>query len=259
MKVACWNVNSINTRSGHLLEHIDKHDPDLILLQEIKCEEKDFPRDQFSHLPYNIEIVGQKTYNGVAIFSKYKIDEVKTTFSNNPCADQARFLEVCFDSDVGYSRVISVYVPNGGEIGSDKFKMKLDFLKSFRLYLNKISSKDENIIIGGDFNVAPFDIDVHAPKHLQHTTCFTDQERMLMRSILNDKWLDLFRLQHPNKNEYSWWDYRSRAFEHNQGMRIDMILGNSRAADRLQDFVMDASERGKEKPSDHIPITASFA
>jgi exodeoxyribonuclease-3 len=153
---------------------------------------------------------------------------------------------------------MSVYVPNGGEINSDKFKMKLDFLRSLRLYLKKLESSDENIIIGGDFNVAPFDIDVHAPEHLQHTTCFTEEERILMRSILNDKWLDLYRLQYPNKNEYSWWDYRSRAFEHNQGMRIDLILGNSKASDRLSDFIMDSEERAKEKPSDHIPIMACF-
>lgn len=258
MKIACWNVNSINTRYGHLLSWIEKNDPDLVLLQEIKCEARDFPRSEFSHLPYNIEIHGQKTYNGVTIFSKYPIDEVKTSFSNNPCPEQARFLEVCFDSDIGYSRVMSVYVPNGGEVGSEKYKIKIDFLKSFRQYLNKISSRDENIMIGGDFNVAPYDIDVHAPEHLQHTTCFTEEERILMRSILNSNWHDLYRLKYPNKSEYSWWDYRSRAFEHNQGMRIDLILGNSRVADRLQDFVMDAEERGKEKPSDHIPISASF-
>lgn len=258
MKVAAWNVNSINTRHTHLLEWINTHDPDLILLQEIKCEEKDFPHDAFSHLPYNISIIGQKTYNGVAIFSKFPVDDIKSSFTNNPCSDQARFLEISFAADNEYYRVISVYVPNGSEINSDKFKMKLEFLKSLRAYLKKINTTEENIIIGGDFNVAPFDIDVYAPEHLQHTTCFSEEERILMRSILNENWIDLYRLKHPSKNEYSWWDYRSRAFEHNKGMRIDLILGNSKVADKLQDFEMHTEERGKEKPSDHVPIMASL-
>lgn len=254
MKIACWNVNSIKSRSLQVLEWIAKEDPDILMLQELKCEEAAFPMLEFSHLNYNYAISGQKTYNGVAILSKYPIDEIKTNFEGNPIPDQARFVEITFNADIGYSRAICVYVPNGGEVNSEKFEIKIEFYKAFRKYLQSIKSNDEYIMIGGDYNVAPFDIDVYEPAHLQHSTCFTLTERELFRSILNDGWLDLYRLNNPYEEEFSWWDYRARGFEHNKGMRIDMILGNPKFANQMEDFTMDREVRGKEKASDHIPI-----
>lgn len=254
MKIASWNVNSVKSRLAQVLNWLETNSPDILLMQELKCEEMAFPYEAFSHLPYNHVIVGQKTYNGVSIFSKYPLDNVKTNFPENPCPEQARFVEATFSTKDDFYRIISVYVPNGGEIHSDKFEIKLKFLKALKIYLSSINSREENIIIGGDFNVAPFDIDVYAPEHLQHTTCFTVQERALMRSILNDNWFDLYRILYPEQSEYSWWDYRARAFEHNQGMRIDMILGNPRVGDRIKEFTMDKEVRALEKASDHAPI-----
>jgi exodeoxyribonuclease-3 len=193
----------------------------------------------------------------VAILSKYPLEDIKTNFEGNPIPDQARFVEVTFKAEIGFCRAICVYMPNGGEVNSDKFQIKIEFYKAFRKYLQSIKSIDEYIIVGGDFNVAPFDIDVYEPSHLQHSTCFTLKERELMRSILNNGWLDLYRIIHPNKEEFSWWDYRSRGFEHNKGMRIDMILGNPKFADIMEDFIMDREVRGQEKSSDHIPIMVS--
>ena len=198
MKVICWNVNSINSRIEHVLELLKEEDPDILLLQELKCEELKFPYIAFSHLPYNISVNGQKTYNGVAIFSKYKVDEKSINFPNNPIEEQARFIEVSFDSPVGFSKYISIYVPNGGEVGSKKFIQKIAFLKSLTEYLEHLQSLSINILIGGDFNIAPFDIDTYNPALLKESTCFTLEERQLMRIILNSGYIDLFRLQNPN-------------------------------------------------------------
>lgn len=257
-KIASWNINSIRSKIGHVQEFLKEHDPDILLLQETKCENHQFPHDDFSTTPYNISIHGEKSYNGVTIFSKFIIDEVKTDFPNNPCSHQARFIEIACNTPIGYSKIICVYVPNGGEVGSDKFKLKLDFYDALTDYLEEIKSREENIIIGGDFNVAPFDIDVYDPAALEQTTCSTLIEKQKLRCLLNFGWHDLYRIQAPKTQEFSWWDYRAGAFPRNNGMRIDMILANSIATDKLSNFIMDKSYRAKDKPSDHIPIIAIF-
>ena len=258
MKIVSWNVNSIKARLETVLKWIEANDPDILMLQELKCEESAFPYDAFSHLSYNYAIVGQKTYNGVAILSKYPIDEIITDLPGGPCPEQARFVAIGCSSPIGYLRAINIYVPNGGEVGSDKFDIKLKFLPALKEYLRKIHKYDEHIIIGGDFNVAPFDIDVYDPKELENSTCFTLQERKLMREILNDNWHDLYRLMHPTANEYSWWDYRAGGFARNHGMRIDFLLGNASIAKYVSDVLIDKQIRGEEKASDHAPVTVHF-
>lgn len=258
LKIVSWNINSIRSKINHVLEFLKEHDPDILLLQETKCENHQFPHENFSATPYNVSIHGEKSYNGIAIFSKFIIEEVKTDFPGNPCSHQARFMEIACNTHIGYSKIICVYVPNGGEVGSDKFSLKLDFYDAFTCYLKSIKSREENIIIGGDFNVAPFDIDVFDPSALENTTCSTLIEKQKFRQILNLGYHDLYRICAPNTQEFSWWDYRAGAFQKNQGMRIDMILGNSAAADKISSFIMDKSYRAKDKPSDHIPIIAIF-
>lgn len=258
-KIATWNVNSIRSRLGHVTDFLQEQDPCILLLQETKCTNDQFPHEQFSALPYNISIYGQKSYNGVAIFSKYPIDEVKTDFAGNPCPEQARFLEITCQTPIGYSRIISVYVPNGGEVASDKFAMKLEFLSALTSYLSTIENADENLIIGGDFNVAPFDIDVYDPAALVNTTCFTEVEKNKMRILLNEGFEDLYRLKHPDEQEFSWWDYRAAGFARNLGMRIDFLLGNGNVLGKLRACYMDKSHRGKPQPSDHIPVVAHFS
>lgn len=258
MKVATWNVNSIRSRLEHSVSFLKQQDPCLLLLQETKCIDDLFPHDQFSNMPYNISINGQKSYNGVAIFSKYPIDEVKTDFVGNPCPEQARFLEVTCSTPIGYSRIISVYVPNGGKVGSEKFNMKLEFLSSFTSYLNSIDANDENLIVGGDFNVAPFDIDVYDSTVLANTTCFTEIEKNKMRLLLNMGFEDLYRLANPGSQEFSWWDYRAAGFQRNLGMRIDFLLGNNNVLSKLKACYIDTSLRSKPQPSDHAPVIAEF-
>lgn len=258
LKVASWNVNSIRSRIDHVLEFLQDESPDFLLLQETKCEDAQFPDDAFASLPYNILKSGQKSYNGVAILSKIPVDEIKTDFPGNPCSDQARFIEIACTTSIGYSSIISVYVPNGSEIGSDKFAVKLEFYDALTSYLLSIKKHDEHIIIGGDFNVAPFDIDVYSVLDLQNALCFSAPEKNKFRGLLNQGFEDLYRLSHTNVQEFSWWDYRAGGFEKNLGLRIDMILGTISAANVLSDCFIATRYRGLDKPSDHAPVVAVF-
>ena len=259
LKIVTWNVNSVNVRLQHLIELIQKHDPDIICLQELKCINENFPTEALSHLPYNLYFHGQKSYNGVAILSKIPADDIKTDFPSNPIPEQARFIEATFNTEIGYARVISLYAPNGGEVGSDKFKIKLEFYDAFTDYIKSIKSFEEKMFIGSDYNIAPFDIDVYSPEKLENSTCATYIEKQKLRTILNLGFIDNFRIKYPEKQEFSWWDYRAGAFEQNQGMRIDTILSTSNAVEYLNDCTIDYKTREKPKPSDHAPVIAEYS
>lgn len=258
-KIVTWNVNSIKTRVDQLIGFINVHNPDIICLQELKCEEKSFPLDFLSHLPYNFYIHGQKTYNGVAILSKFPADEIKVDFLNNPLPDQARFIEICFSNFLGLCRIVCLYAPNGGEVGGDKFRTKLEFYDQFISYVSSLISYDEKLFICSDFNIAPFDIDVHNPEMLKADTCFTYTEKAKMRTLLNLGLVDNFRITHQAKKEFSWWDYRAGAFEQNKGMRIDSIISTTNSIRFLEDCFIDYKMRTLEKPSDHAPVVAIYA
>jgi exodeoxyribonuclease-3 len=254
VKIINWNVNSINSRIDHLVDLLKKEDPDIVLLQEIKCEESGFPYLMLSDFSYEIAISGQKSYNGVAIFSKYKIQSVKKHFPNNPLVDHARFIEIECETDFGMTKIVSLYAPNGGEVGSEKFVQKFAFYKEFNQYLNQFHNQKENIIIGGDFNIAPFDIDVYNAKNLQNSTGFTLDEKQILRKIFNEGFCDLYRLKNPFSKEFSWWDYREGGFEQNKGMRIDFIISNIEIAYHLKEAKLLKEYRSRIKPSDHIPL-----
>lgn len=257
-KIVTWNVNSIKVRLNLLREFIIEHNPDIVCLQELKCETDKFPSEELSDLPYNLYIHGQKTYNGVAILSKIPADEVVTEFFGNPIPEQARFIECSFNTPIGYTRIISLYAPNGGEVGSDKFEIKLNFYDAFTNYINSKKSFEEKLFIGSDYNIAPFDIDVHSPDKLRDSTCFTLTEQRKLRTILNSGFIDNFRAKYPTKREFSWWDYRAGAFEQNKGMRIDTIISTSNALQNLEDCIIDYKTREKEKPSDHAPVIGIY-
>jgi exodeoxyribonuclease III len=254
IKIAVWNVNSIKARLTNFIEWAEATQPDFILLQELKCEEHKFPFEQLESLNYNYAINGQKTYNGVAILSKYPLEEINKNFAGDPDPTHARFIEACAQTEAGYIRLISLYVPNGGEVGSDKFKYKLDFYDKFEKYLESKKSFDEILIVGGDYNVAPEEIDVYDVRGLQNSTCFTLQERRKLRSLFNLGFEDAYRFLHPNKAEFTWWDYRGNSFAHNKGMRIDHFLLSPKAVDLLDKCYIDSETRGKDTASDHAPI-----
>ena len=257
MKIACWNVNSIRVRQEILEDFLSRENPDILMLQELKCQEPQMPN--FDALSYNIVGSYQKTYNGVAIFSKYPIDEVKTDFDGNPDPEQARYIEISCITEIGYCRFICVYVPNGGEIGSDKFSYKLKFYDALTKYVQKLGHNDELLFVSGDYNVAPNDIDVYDPSGLREHVCFTLLEREKLYKLKNEcRLLDAYRLLYPLKSEFTWWDYRGGGFSHNKGMRIDHILLNPFAANMLKDCYIDLTAREKPKTSDHAPIIATF-
>ncbi len=253
--IVSWNINSVKSRLENLIKFIHLHQPDVLLLQEIKCEKHNFPFLELEDLGYNIAVNGQKSYNGVAILSKSPIEDTFSTLIKEPLfEDHARYIE-SFTSVHGLNlRVASVYVPQGTEVGSDRFDFKLRFYKALENRYKELLMQDELLVAGGDYNVAPEEIDVYNPKRLDGTLGFHIEERKAFRSILNSSMKDSFRIANPLIHEYSWWDYRSSGWEHNKGMRIDQILISPTAANHLQSAGIYSEVRGWPKTSDHAPI-----
>jgi exodeoxyribonuclease-3 len=255
MKIVAWNVNSIKSRLTHLKDFILAQNPDVILLQELKCQHADFPWMDIQALGYNPLVKGQKTYNGVAIISKEKAELIADHLPGDGEDDHARYIE----ARVGNTRVISVYVPNGQAVGSDKFAYKLKFFERLFVHAKNLLQTEERIAIGGDFNVALDPLDLFDVKVNEGSILFHPQERAGLRRLLNLGYVDAFRALHPDKEEYSWWDYRAGAFERDLGFRIDYMLLSPQAADHLAEAGMDKSTRALEKPSDHIPVWATLS
>jgi exodeoxyribonuclease-3 len=257
--VATWNVNSLKARMQHLLEWIQESPTDIILLQETKCEDVNFPVMEIESAGYNLAFHGQKSYNGVAILSKYPIDEVIRGLPGNEDDPQARYIESVISLPETAIRVASVYVPNGNEVGSEKFQHKMRFFERLNTHLTSLFPAEEAVIIGGDFNVGAFAQDVYDPKRLDGTVCYHADERAHMRTILNAGWRDTWREMHPAQQQFSWWDYRGGAYQRGHGLRIDYLLSNPVATDAMQDCVIDESPRRKEKPSDHTPVVVTLS
>lgn len=261
IKIASWNVNSINARLENLLFWLKTQSPDVALLQEIKCEENNFPLQPIIDLGYQVQISGQKSYNGVAILSKFPLQDVmKNLDQNDP---QSRYIEAVVNIPNSPSiRVASIYIPNGGaELlpnqkvnESDKFIYKIKFFDGLKNHLRNLAKYNEIAVFGGDYNIALDDIDVYDPKGLKNTVCFHDDERRKMREILNIGYQDSFRMMNPNSQNFSWWDYRGNSFAYNKGMRIDYLLTSPQASDLLKKAYMDENMMKRERPSDHCPV-----
>ncbi len=250
MKIATWNVNSVNARLPRVLDWLGEAKPDVVLLQETKTLDEKFPALEIGDLGYNLALSGQKTYNGVAILSKQPIEDVVTVLPGEDADDQARYVEAV----TGAVRVVSVYVPNGGEIGSDKWDYKLRWLERLREHARELLALEEAFVIGGDYNVAPAPEDVHDPERLDGTTCYHPEERRRYRTLLNLGLTDAFRALNSEPGSYTWWDYRGGGWQKDQGMRIDHLLLSPQAADRLESCAIDRAVRGGEKASDHVPL-----
>ena len=262
MKVIAWNVNSINQRAEHLQQLLKEENPDIVLLQELKCEEYKFPAVVFDSFGYNYLIKGQKAFNGVALFSKYPFEEKILSLPGYEIDDldeQARFVEAVIVAENQTWRFISVYVPNGQEIGCDKFIYKLKFLKRLAIHLEKINAYDENIVIGGDFNICNNDIDLYDTEKWQNSICNSQEERDALRKLLSLPFFDSYRALYPTAEKYSWWDYRGNSFNQNKGLRIDYILSNIKATNKLKRADILDSYRKLTKPSDHAPVVAEFS
>lgn len=254
MKVVTWNVNSINVRLERLKKFLDREDPDIVCLQELKCVEEKFPSKELEEKGFNCAVLGQKTYNGVAILSKIKPDKVWKSLSSNSNPEEARFLAALF----GNLMVICVYVPNGQEVGSEKYQYKLKWFEQLRNFLQKQVKLDSLVLVCGDFNVAPQDEDVYDPNAWRDQILFSEPEKAALRSITDLGFQDLYRVVHPSGEAFTWWDYRNGSFPRNQGCRIDFILGSPPIASRVEDAYVDRNERKGVQPSDHAPLICSF-
>lgn len=258
LRIATYNVNGIRARESNLLDWLARESPDIVCLQELKCMTDAFPYLEIEERGYNIAAVGEKTYNGVAILSKFPLSDTRVCLPGDEGDCQARYIESVATFPGGALRVASVYVPNGMSLDSDKFPYKLKFLERLHAHLSELLTYEEMLAIGGDYNVAPFPIDVPDPNRMDGAICYHPQERERLRAIFNLGMYDAYRTLYPTNQEYSWWDYRAGAFEANRGMRIDHILLSPQAADRLIGARIDHDVRAQEKASDHAPVLAEL-
>lgn len=249
MKIVTWNVNSIRARLTNITDWLKANQPDVVLLQETKCQDHDFPLEAIEDCGYNVALHGQKSYNGVAILSKHRIEDVVCGLPPFNEDDQARYIEAVTNG----IRVASVYVPNGNSVGSDKYQYKLKFLEHLRDHLNATLLYEEAFVIGGDYNIAPTDDDVNDVAGWHEQILCSTPERKSLRAILNLGYSDAIRLNHQGKAPYTWWDYRSGAWPKDDGLRIDLLLLSPQAVDRLSGSGVDRAPRGEEKASDHAP------
>lgn len=253
MKIATWNVNSLRVRLVHLQQLLTQEKPDVIVLQETKVTDDCFPVSDIQALGYHVIYRGQKTYNGVAILSKHPMTEVVMQLPH--FSDQACRL---IAGTVGKYRIVNVYVPNGSEVGSEKFAYKLAWLKALKQYLKEELKQHPNLLILGDFNIAPADEDVHDPAAWVGSVHVSPEERHALTEIMSLGLVDLFRQFPHEQKEYSWWDYRGMAFRRNHGLRIDLILATSPLVECCQSVQILREWRKLEQPSDHVPVIAIF-
>jgi exodeoxyribonuclease-3 len=249
MKIATWNVNSVKARLPHLLDWLKSAKPDVALLQELKCVDDAFPRLEIEDLGYNCAVLGQKSYNGVAILSKRPLEDLLEGLPGDKKDTQARYLEATVDG----VRVASIYLPNGNPVASDKYSYKLAWMERLEAHVRDHLALEEAFVLGGDYNVAPADADVYDPKRFEDDALARPETRRAFRRLLNLGLTEAFRALHPEPHVYSYWDY-GRAFEHDEGLRIDHFLLSPQAADRLASCDIDREPRKREKPSDHAPV-----
>lgn len=259
LTIATWNVNSIKSRLAQALEYLQHTSPDIVLLQETKCVTEAFPYMEIEALGYNCAVHGQKTFNGVAVLSKFPIDDIAKALPGAPEDEQARYIEAVVSLPGKAVRVASVYVPNGQSPDSDKFQYKMQFLDRLHHHCQELLKYEEILVLGGDYNVAPYAEDVHDPLRLDGTVCYHPQERAKLRTLLHLGFTDAFRATNPTTHQFSWWDYRGASWEQNKGMRIDHLLLSPEAADRLTSCEIRSSLRSEEKASDHAPVECILA
>ena len=253
MKISSWNVNSVRARIKNILEYLKSSNPEILMIQEIKTEEKNFPFNDFKTLGYNSYVFGQKSYNGVAFVSKNSIEKINIEFVKDK-NNQSRIIVGDIKNKSKIIKLINVYVPNGNPIGTEKYNYKKDWYKSFIKQIKKTLLKNKNIIIGGDFNVIPEEIDVYDSKKYENDALFKLEIRKKFRELINLGFQDIYRHLNKYKQEYTFWDYMAGAWQKNQGMRIDHFLISNNLLSNIKNVNIDKKPRSKIKPSDHTPI-----
>ena len=253
VKVATWNVNSLRARLAHVVDWLAAESPDLLAIQETKTQDPQFPIDVIAAAGYSAIFSGQKTYNGVAILSKSPGTTVSTDLPT--LDDPQRRVLVANYADM---TLVNLYVPNGSAVDSDKYTYKLRWLDVLANYLEELLTQHGKLVVVGDFNIAPQDIDVHDPAAWQGKVLVSQRERESLQRLLALGLQDCFRVLRPQDSGFSWWDYRAGSFRRDHGMRIDLILANVTMSANLIACNVDKTPRGWTKPSDHTPVVAEF-
>jgi exodeoxyribonuclease III len=256
MKIATWNINSLNMRLERLREWLRANAPDVACLQETKLEDAKFPADAFADIGYSVVFHGQKSYNGVAILARSGLDLVDVQPGIAGYEDEQKRV---LAATVGDLRVICMYVPNGQAPGTDKYAYKLDWCRATAAHLREARARYPKLVVAGDFNVAPEDRDVHDPKLWEGQIHCSEPERAAFRGFLDVGLVDSFRLFDQPPNTFSWWDYRMLAFPKNRGLRIDHILLSRALQSRCVSCRIDRNARKGVKPSDHAPVVVELA
>lgn len=258
LKVASWNVNSLKVRLPHVLAWTDVARPDILALQETKLLDERFPVSELTEAGYCSVFSGQPTYNGVAVLSREPALDITTDI---PGLDdpQRRILAATVPTALGELRVVNLYVVNGSEVGSEKFSYKLEWLENVTRWLADELARHPNMVVVGDFNIAPEDRDVHDPELWHEKILCSTQERAALRRLFDLGFSDTFRLFEQEDRVYSWWDYRMNAFRRKLGLRIDLVLASKTMAGRCTASYVDTDPRRQERPSDHAPVIAEFS
>ncbi len=259
VKIASWNVNSIKARLPNLLDWLKAASPDILLLQEIKCLEENFPELEIGDLGYNAVVVGQKTYNGVAILSKTRLELERRALPGDENDEQARYVEAVTQTDAGLLRVASIYLPNGNPVDSDKLPYKLAWMARLEAHAGALLALEEATVLGGDYNVIPGDEDCYDASAWEGDALYRPESRTAFRALLYRGYTDAFRALHSEPGAYTFWDYQRGAWQKDNGIRIDHLLLSPQAADKLADAGIDRKPRGREKASDHTPIWCELA
>ena len=258
MIISSWNVNSVRARIENINSYIKKNSPDVLMMQEIKTEDQNFPYDNFSSLDYESHVFGQKSYNGVAIISKKKLENIRTDLIKDKLK-QSRIISAEIKYNKKNIQLINIYTPNGNPVDTEKYSYKKEWLDTLIKNIKKLSKKNENIILGGDFNIIPSAEDVYNAKSFEDDALYRLEIRKKLREMINLGFHDAFRHLHGDKEGYTFWDYMRGAWQKNNGMRIDHFLVSNSLLNNIKNFKINKEPRGKEKPSDHTPIEIELA
>lgn len=258
MRIATWNINGVRARLDCALQWLREAQPDILCFQEIKCEDKAFPREAFEDLGYNVETHGQKGFNGVALLSKIPFDEVSRGLPGNDEDGQARYIEGVFSVGGQAIRVVSLYLPNGNPVDSDKFPYKLGWMDRLESRAAALLDAEEMFVLAGDYNVIPEPEDARYPDNWVGDALFRPESRGRFRRLVNLGLTEAFRACSTDPGQFTFWDYQAGAWQRNNGIRIDHLLLSPRAADRLRSARIDKHTRGWEKPSDHVPVVVDL-
>lgn len=255
MRIATWNVNSIKARLEPVLGWLKTAKPDVLLMQEIKCETPNFPELEFKSAGYEVRAFGQKSYNGVAIASLHKIENVLEHLPEAGEDVQSRYIEATIKG----IRVASIYLPNGNPVDTEKFPYKLAWLKRLHRHMATLLRDETPVVLGGDYNVIPEAMDVYDPKAWENDALYRPESRAAWRELTSLGYTDAFRALHPQKKHaYTFWDYQAGAWQRDNGLRIDHFLLSPEATDRLSNAFIDRTPRGQDKASDHTPVVVEI-